>query len=94
MDIDVERTHVHMISDLLDYIVDWQYAEEVNIACHCHPEYVRCCPCCRSKQEERHGDDCRLYSLMKEVKAYLEVENDLAKSRGDDYIYVPYFREI
>lgn len=94
------RTPKHLMSDLLQKVIDDQWSDQSNIDCHCHPRYVPSCPECSIPQwtqndwygpqkANKHEEDCRRLLLIKEVQAYLRVENDLAKKRGDENIYIP-----
>lgn len=84
------RTVNHILSDLLRLVVNDEWSGEVNVVCHCHPQYVECCKECKTTQykrgtsiENEHKPDCARYLLIKEARAYLEVENKLADERGD-----------
>ena len=57
--------------ELLEYVVDQQWAGQHNTACSCHPEYVECCPSCSALQDTGvHKDDCALKSLITDAETY------------------------
>lgn len=93
------RTNIHIISDLLKYVVDAEWSgTRPAPGCHCHPEYRACCPECKNfehvflnykidqSHDRNHKEDCKLYSLIKEVRAVIEVENEIRCKNGEEYI--------
>ena len=100
MDFPVEpRSHLDIVSDLLQLAIDGEWSGQVNTACHCHPEYAACCPECGALEYEHHrhfgekrahGEhevNCKRQALINETRAYLRVENNLAEERGEEGVY-------
>jgi len=94
------RTSNHMMSDLLQKVIDDQWSGQSRQGCHCHPNYVSACPDCKVTEYDQddyhirrtlkdHEEDCGRMLLIKEAQAYLRVENELAEKRGEDEIYIP-----
>jgi hypothetical protein len=95
------RSANQITADLLQAAIDGQWSDETNMACHCHPNYVRCCPKCGAlehphssnnsakRKAGEHERGCELAALIEEARAFLRVENTLAEERGEDTVYVP-----
>ena len=81
------RRDVDITRDLLQLAIDSQWAGQTNIACHCHPDYRKCCLACEELERDgNHKPDCSVMVLIIEAKAYLEAENELVRSKPDfDY---------
>jgi hypothetical protein len=77
------RTHIDMMTDLLQQVVDGQWRGRKNTACHCHPEYVSCCPECDVVEDVgEHEATCSLRRLIEEVRAFLRAEAEIT---GNDF---------
>jgi hypothetical protein len=93
------RTICNILADLLQIAIDGEWSGQTNTHCHCHPEYASSCPDCgtlqyphndsRREHPNEHKSDCKRQALIRESRAFLEVENSLAEARGDDTVYVP-----
>lgn len=93
------RTNIHIIADLLRFVVKTEWSGQRNTACHCHPEYSDCCPECNNfkyvpfkfnsqqSENEVHQDSCALAALIKESRAVIDAENELREKNGEDYIF-------
>lgn len=40
------RSTNQIMADLLQLALDGEWSGRANTSCHCHPEYVACCPEC------------------------------------------------
>jgi len=82
------RTNIDILEDLLYFVKEFaQYSGRKNTACHCHPEYIECCPTCfytfgdhSPDYDENHKPDCRLAKLISETEAFIVVEKELEAS--------------
>lgn len=95
------RSMNQIMADLLQAAIDGQWSDETNMSCHCHPNYVRCCPKCGAlehphdnnnpakRKAGEHEKGCELATLIAEARAFLRVENTIAEERGEDTVYVP-----
>jgi hypothetical protein len=59
------RTVSHIVSDLLQLALDGEWSGRSRQGCHCHPEYVSCCPDCdeveySDEEIRRESDGCLL----------------------------------
>jgi hypothetical protein len=83
------------MADLLQVAIDDQWSGESNIDCHCHPKYVAACKECNVREYDHHNpytanehkEDCKRLLLIKEVQAYLRVENILLEKQGEETIW-------
>lgn len=74
-----------LMSELLQIALDGQWSGEVNMRCHCHPNYVRCCPECGALEDDHdnnnsakrkageHEVGCQRMALIEEARAFLRV---------------------
>ena len=80
----------HIVADLLQLAIDGEWLGQARQGCHCHPEYVACCPECHALESEgAHEPGCKRMALIAESQAFLRVENQLAEERGTEVVYVP-----
>jgi len=83
----VDTSANDLIEALLRRVVDDEWSGRYNRACHCHPEYARCCPECRIPEKEgptEHEPGCERKAIIDKASAYLRAENELAEKRGED----------
>lgn len=82
-----KRTHVHIMADLLEAVVETEWKGKLWKGCHCHPELVSVCPSCEAEEYPKgysyqkrdyqiHEDDCSLQKLIKETREFLQIEMD------------------
>lgn len=85
------RTHNHMLSELLQLVMDDEWSGQYNKACCLHPEYISSCSHCKALEDDTvHKNDCKRMLLIKEVRAYLEVEASMLEENGEEVdFYIP-----
>jgi len=94
------RSTNQIMADLLQLALDGEWSGRANTSCHCHPEYVACCPECEETEydhsqstfdvkQNKHKTDCKRMALIEETRAFLRVENTLAEERGEETVYFP-----
>jgi hypothetical protein len=72
------RTHIDMMTDLLQHVVEGQWRDKRNTSCRCCPEYVPCCPECGVDESVgEHEATCSLRRLIEEVRAFLRAEAEI-----------------
>lgn len=74
--------------ELLQKVIDDQWSDQCNTACHCHPEYRPCCREC-GDLEYSHKDDCSRIELIKRAQAFLRAENEEYIKQGDEELFIP-----
>ena len=90
------RTTSDIISDLLQLAIDGEWSGTGSS----YDDYANCCPECgallrphvRFGAKEvpgEHKPDCQRMRLINEARAFLRVENNLAKERGEEGVRVP-----
>jgi hypothetical protein len=77
-----------LIVELLQKVIDDQWSDRCNVACHCHPEYRPCCREC-GQLEYKHLEDCSRIQLIKTVQAFLRAENEEYLEAGEDEFWIP-----